>query len=90
MQHFVFQNGKPINVGNPQEFLEKFNKHFLPDLQKRLDDDPKTRGGKIVYVGPSQSNTVQGIDVQIEDKNGVISTFYVNPFTQTFCPVFYQ
>ncbi|AGN30135.1 hypothetical protein VPFG_00133 [Vibrio phage nt-1] len=88
MHHFVFQNGEPMNFGNPQEFLDKFNTQFIPELQKRLDNDP--RGGKIVYAGSAQSNSVQGIDVQIEDKNGVISTFFVDPFRQTFCPVFFQ
>lgn len=90
MHHFVFQNGEPMRVGNPQEFIEKFNKYFLPELQKRLDADPKARGGRIVYAGPSKTDTIQGIDVQIMDKDGIVSTFYVNVFTQTFSPVFYQ
>ncbi|QBX06002.1 hypothetical protein Va3_048 [Vibrio phage Va3] len=88
--HFVFQDGEPMQVGDPNLFMKEFKEKFLPELEKRLNSDPKQRGGRIVYVGPSKSDTVQGIDVQIMDKDGVVSTFYVNPFVQTFSPVFYS
>ncbi|ALP47269.1 hypothetical protein phiGrn1_0200 [Vibrio phage phi-Grn1] len=79
-----------MQVGDPNVFIKKLQEEFLPALQKKLEEDPKNRGGKIVYVGSSKTDTIQGLDVQISDKNGVVSTFYLNPFTQTFAPVFYS
>ncbi|CAL9968026.1 hypothetical protein VPHK567_0119 [Vibrio phage K567] len=85
MQHFVFQNGKPVQTGDPNEFMSKMPA-FLKELQKRLDADP--RGGKIIYAGPAKADNLTGIDVEIEDKNGKVSKFFINPYQQSFYTVF--
>lgn len=75
-----------VNQKEVQDFIEKFKTQFLPKLQERLDNDPKNRGGKIIYAGNAQASC-GGIDVQIEDKNGNVSLFNVDPINQTFAPV---
>lgn len=77
------------NIPNPKkinEFMRKLKEDFLPELQRRLDDDPKNRGGKIIYAGNAQADC-GGIDIHIEDKNGTVSIFNVNPITESFAPV---
>lgn len=89
---------------HPAEFLQKFELEFLPELKRRLDNDPKRRGGIILYAGPAQVQLIQtiieqngqqivqrqppnGWDVQIEDKDGNVDTFYVDPVRNTFIKV---
>lgn len=69
---------------NPDTFLQLLQDKFIPALSKRLESDP--RDGRILYMGPSTS--LDGIDVQIEDKHGRVSTFYINPMTQSFSVVY--
>ncbi|AUR85844.1 hypothetical protein NVP1081O_109 [Vibrio phage 1.081.O._10N.286.52.C2] len=76
--------GQPMM--DPNLFVTKFNDEFLPKLQAALAAD--SRGGQITYVGNSRCPSVQGIDVDIEDKNGITSSFYLDPFTWTFSAVF--
>lgn len=71
---------------NPANFMHKFQTKFLPKLEQRLEDDPKKRGGRIIAVQPGPT----GIDVVIEDKNGVQSTWNVDPINEAFYPVFYS
>ncbi|CAL9970929.1 hypothetical protein VPHD479_0148 [Vibrio phage D479] len=89
---------------NPQQFIDKFNSDFLPLLVQRLESDPQRRGGKVVFVGPANIQSIRrvfhangqqivqnlppvGFDVVIEDKNGKMSTFYVDPTDGTFMQV---
>lgn len=78
-----------VNMGSmrldPKPVYDKMSE-FLQALQKRLDVDD--RGGKIVYAGPSRAeNIASHIDVEIEDKNGKISKFSIDPFNTTWTVV---
>ncbi len=83
MHHFTFTN-KQFFTHNPQDVIDKMPE-FLKELEKRLNAD--SRGGKIVYAGPARADNINGFDVDIEDKNGVVSTFYIDPFTCSFYTV---
>lgn len=61
---------------------------FLDALQSRLEADPKNRGGKIIFAGTTQAHNLVGFDVHIEDKNGSVSKFFIDPLTNSWEPVY--
>ncbi|CAM0046518.1 hypothetical protein VPHF86_0115 [Vibrio phage F86] len=67
------------------EFSQKMPP-FLDALKTRLDAD--NRGGKIIFAGTTQAHNLVGFDVHIEDKNGLVSKFFIDPLTNSWEPVY--
>lgn len=68
---------------NLNEFSKKMPP-FLDALQARLEHDPQNRGGKIIFAGTTEARNLVGFDVHIEDKNGNVSKFFIDPITNSW------
>jgi hypothetical protein len=71
---------------NPSMFLAEVEEKLIPELISKLETDPKKRDGRVIFAGPSRCN-LGGIDINIEDKNGSVSTYWIDPMTQSFSAV---